>query len=97
MRMRTIGPGVGGLNYAGVLRKTEDIEVPARPGVAAAAGGRLARLGASVMAGLRFVGRKLIEARMRQAELEVSRFRYLYSTDGSGGRPGEARDGNRYY
>jgi hypothetical protein len=98
MRLRDVGPGIGGLNYAPLLRETNERKLRRaleRLPEQSAAGARAAGAWRSIRAAARRMGKALIEARMaqaqRQIELEAARLQ---------GRDATAfgRDiGSRYY
>jgi hypothetical protein len=82
MRLREIGPGIGGLNYAPLLRDTNESKLRralAQMPQQTAATVRRPGLWQSIRATARKMGQALVEARMAQArrmvELETARFR----------------------
>jgi hypothetical protein len=98
MRLRDVGPGIGGLNYAPLLRDTNERKLRRaleRLPEQSAAGARAASAWQSVRTAVRRMGQALVEARMAQAqrlvELETARLR---ARDGTA----FGRDiGSRYY
>lgn len=100
MRLRDVGPGIGGLNYAPLLRDTNERKLRRAlerlPEQRSAAGARAARLWQSIRAIARRIVNALIASRMAQAqrmiELETA---HLGSRDGTTFN----RDaiGSRYY
>ena len=88
MRLRPIGPGIGGLYYSFLLKNARSLE-PAQsaakqlplPGLPAARGGHLRRLAQSLAGWARKCGQRLIEARMAQAEAQIARSRALFDAD----------------
>lgn len=102
MRLRRVGPGIGGLYYPNLL-KHDAIEprvIPALSSAKVAAAdaplGRPQAAWRSIVAAARRVGRAVIDARMAQAErlieLEARRL-----ADRDGGVPDRVAVGPRYY
>ncbi len=94
MRLRDVGPGIGGLNYAPLLREKMRRALERLP-EQSAAGARAASAWQTIRAMARQMGNALIEARMAQArrcvELQTAR---LQARDGTT----FGRDiGSRYY
>jgi hypothetical protein len=98
MRIRPIGPGIGGLNYSSMLQDAHTLERPvsrpvgsARRSVAVGSG-PAGTLWGAIAAVARRAGQRLVEARMAQAQLMIDQAVRNYGLDS---RPGRA--GVRYY
>jgi hypothetical protein len=101
MRIRPIGPGIGGLNYSSMLQDAHTLERPvSRPGAPArqpgpAGAGQAGRIWSAITAAAGRAGRRFVEARMAQARLMIDRASRSYGIDT---RPGGAGSvGTRYY
>lgn len=103
MRLRRVGPGIGGLYYPNLLNNDRGLEprtVPAllaaKATAPAAPASRLHAVWRSAAAAARRMGRAVVDARMAQAErlieLETQR---LVGRDGNA--PGRDAIGSRYY
>jgi hypothetical protein len=97
MRIRPIGPGIGGLYYSPMLQDAHTLERsvsrpvdPARR--PSAAGSPAGRFWGAIAAAARRAGQRLIEARMAQAQVMIDQAVRNYGVDT---RPGRA--GVRYY
>lgn len=94
MRLRRVGPGVGGLYYPNLLKRDGALEPRTVP--AAAPASRLPAAWARLAAAARRAGRAVIDARIAQAkrmiEMEAGR---LAGRDG--GATGRDALGSRYY
>jgi hypothetical protein len=89
MRSRPIGPGVGGLYYSPLLQETNAIKLPAkRPGQLAgpALAGQLHSLWQAIAGISRRAARRLVDARMAEAQryVELERRRYRIDAPASG-------------
>ncbi len=101
MRLRPIGPGIGGLYYSPLLQQDARIFEP--PVVRslpvadapAARSGPLNSAWRSFAAGAERFGQRLIAVRLAQAEAQITRARAIYDADGQF-RRGREID-SRYY
>jgi hypothetical protein len=93
MRIRPVGPGVGGLNYSPLLRDTNArIASPAHPEVI---GGATRGLWAAIATAAQRAGQRIRAARMAQAEALIAQVSRQCAL---GSRPLGRRDiGARYY
>jgi hypothetical protein len=89
MRLRQVGPGIGGLNYAPLLKNVRRPKAPVDAALLtadAAATGASAGIhgvGNAVVAAVKRIGQRLIAARKAQAEhLIAAQSRRLASRDG---------------
>jgi hypothetical protein len=76
MRLRDVGPGVGGLNYAPLLRDTNERQLRRalqRLPEYSVAGARAASIWQSIRATARRMGNALIEARSAEARRMIER------------------------
>lgn len=98
MRIRPIGPGIGGLYYSPMLQDAHTLEWPVSRSVhparrpVAAGGGQAARVWRAMAAAARRAGQRLVEARMAQAQVMIDQAVRAQRIDT---RPGRA--GVRYY
>lgn len=94
MRLRRVGPGVGGLYYPNLLKRDGTVDSRAVP--AAAPASRLPAAWARLAAAARQAGRAVNDARMAQAERMIEmETRRLAGRDG--GAAGRDEVGSRYY
>jgi hypothetical protein len=103
MRLRRVGPGIGGLYYPNLLKSDRGLEpyaVPvllsAKATAPAAPAGRMHAIWASAAATARRMGRAVVDARMAQAQRLIEReTRRLSGRDGNA--TGRDAIGSRYY
>lgn len=90
MRLRPIGPGIGGLYYAPLLRDVQSMKrttqairrlPPSESPATSALSGAGRALWRSIAAAARRFGERLIEVRTAQAEAYVARAREIYNAD----------------
>jgi len=103
MRLRRVGPGIGGLYYSPLLQDARSLEsIPARPESAAPvqadarpSSGRVQALWAATVRLARRMADRFVEARMAQARRHIEMATTVYRYDGTG----RSRDaiGSRYY
>lgn len=104
MRLRPIGPGIGGLYYAPLLRDVQSMKrttqairrlPPSESAATSALAGTGRAIWRSTAAAARRFGQRFIEVRTAQAEAYVARAREIYNADAELAR---ARSiGVRYY
>lgn len=104
MRLRPIGPGVGGLYYAPLVRDVQNMErttrairrlPPLESATATALAGTGKALWQSIAAAAQRCGQRFVEVRTAQAEACVARAREIYKADADMARARAI--GVRYY
>jgi hypothetical protein len=102
MRLRPLGPGIGGLYYSPLLKNARAVRPtldraqplpPAQPPLTM--NGRLRSFTRSLGDWAKRFGQRLIEARMAQAEAQIARSKALFDADGQLAR--NRAIGVRYY
>lgn len=104
MRLRPIGPGIGGLYYAPQLRDVQSMKrttqairrlPPTESATINALAGPASTIWQAVIAAARRFGQRFVEVRTAQAEAYVARAREIYNADAQIARARAA--GVRYY